>query len=447
MPVVIAALLATAPAVTWAQSGTSLLIGVGSEPGETEVSDTTIPVSASGELWISFHGDAASGCASYGLCGYSGTVVLRPGSDDQIAVVKFRGRHGVDYQSFLSLAGGPTELTATAQVRRTVAGRPAGLCGDEQQNLSSAAISISGQEAAVSLLQSDGTMLSTRCAGPLDGDLAAVSPAASLPLSTLLRGRTSLSLGGTRSFATHGFAGELTSTITLALGKPHTVKASSSPSFPKGIKTQPVRTVTERLSVLRTSGAITAGVQGTANTTVCGLLDSCGLSGTLTLTPAPVQSGGELSAMGPATRPYRDFLAALGLGRTGNPRGITVAGTVDWGGGGTAAEDLTQSGSCTDNAPLGPGGVLLEVHGPTVSAELSVFAGSRTRCPGPILDTEALASGRLPRADLAHRTFTVQTRAAGSTQDDGYVAELSGALTIQVRRGALSSRVEVQPVG
>lgn len=442
-----AALLATAAFSAQALADSSVLLGV-TAPGQRLVSETTVPVSASGELVVSFHGDVFSGCVADGLCGYSGTVIVQPGNGLQLAVGRLRGAHGRSYEAFLELGAGPTELLSAAEVRRTAVGKPAGMCADARQSFTSSPISITGGEATVALLQSGGTLLETRCAGPLDGDLAAVSPSATVPLSTLLRGRSTVSLRGTRSFATHGFAGTVSSTITLALGKPQTVSpGSSKPFFPKGIKTQRTRTVTEQLSLEHTSGALSASIQGTASAAICGLLDSCGLSGTLTLTPQPLQSAGELYASGPATRPYRDFLAALGLSRGGNPRGIQVLGDVEWVDGGTAAEDLSQPGACTDSEPLGAAGLTIAPLGGRVATSFSVFSPPRTGCPGPLLGSEPLASGELPRRDLGAHTLALTVRAAGSREDDGYVAELGGSLTVEVRRGALSSRISVQPVG
>ena len=108
---------------------------------------------------------------------------------------------------------------------------------------------IRGGTLTIALLQAGGTLMSTRCAGPLDGDLAGASPKATISLRAALRGRTVVALQASNPFASNGFAGTVSSTLVLTLGKPS--RPSSGATFPPGIKTQRMRIVTERLSVAR----------------------------------------------------------------------------------------------------------------------------------------------------------------------------------------------------
>jgi hypothetical protein len=190
----------------------------------------------------------------------------------------------------------------SARVQRSGPGGQGRTCADGQGfplfgNTGSAVAR--GGALTIRVLAPGGTLLQTRCAGPLDGDLASVSPAVTVPLATALRGRMSLDLSGTRAFAVHGFAGTITSTLVLNLGMPSRQSSSSSSSFPPGVKPQRLRIVTERLSLVRVQGGLSAAVSGTADPIVCRLLDTCGLSGTLTLAPAAPDFNAEVIAQGP----------------------------------------------------------------------------------------------------------------------------------------------------
>jgi hypothetical protein len=292
------------------------------------------------------------------------------------------------------------------------------------------------------LLQPGGALLQTRCAGPLDSDLAGASPSATISLGRLRRGRTVLDLSGTSTFASHGFVGTISSTVTVQLGKPQT--NSANPSFPPGVKVHQVRIVTEHLSLARIRGALRMALRGSADPTVCGLLDTCGLSGQLSLGPGgPHGVSAQVIATGPASRPYRDFLTALGLSRSGRAHGIGVALTAVWSG--PVRADISQSGEvCTDTAPAAAVAVGL---GPGSTGSYGAFTGSwRTRCPGPLLgDGMGGLSVSLPKSALEHRQFTVALHATGTLQDDGYVIVPHGRLSVLLRRGPTTQQVFSEP--
>jgi hypothetical protein len=212
-----------------------------------------------------------------------------------------------------------------------------------------------------------------------------------------------------------------------------------------------VRIVTESLRVRSLTGSLTAALTGSGNPDVCGPLDSCGVNGTLTITPKLRAPQATLTAIGPASRPYRDFLAALGLSRSGRGRGIDVVGSVFWTDPGSIAAVVHQGGSCTDRGGLGGGEIDLAAGPRTISLGYSVGGllspgpgggGVRTRCPGPMLGQSArLASGTLSRASLGHRTFVLRLRGGGSVADQGYNASLGGAIALRIRRGRVSQQV------
>jgi hypothetical protein len=147
----------------------------------------------------------------------------------------------------------------------------------------------------------------------------------------------------------------------------------------------------------------------------------------------------ELSAFGPVKRPYRDYLAALGLGR-GRTKGIDVTGVISWDDRGLFHEQVSQSGTCSDALSLQGGLVGLNPSGRSVEAAYFLAANLRTRCPGPIVSPNpGLLTGVFPRGDLSKRSFTLTMRSGSAFEDDGYVGRTGGHLSLTVRRGRISS--------
>ena len=90
------------PASTSARSSASSMT--------VKLSDRSIPASFAGQLTVDFHGDAASGCASRGLCGYSGTVSWRPSATGMLDVLSYREHGRLRYTLDLE-AGNPNSVT------------------------------------------------------------------------------------------------------------------------------------------------------------------------------------------------------------------------------------------------------------------------------------------------------------------------------------------------
>jgi hypothetical protein len=424
-----------------AQTSSTLLFFRG--PSDAEVlASTGISARVQGELVVTFHGDAAAGCAGYGLCPYSGTIVVRPRSGE-VGMVTYRHHRRVSHLVLVSVGSLGDGPATTARVARSVAGVAPGTCADAQSLFFSGLSSSSPRGGAVTirLLGPGGSLLQTRCAGPADGDLSGASPAATIRLARLLRGRTVLDLSGSRTFASHGFAGTIDSTLRLELGRPSSHPANGN--FPPGIKTQRVRTVVEQLSLVRVRGRAAATVRGVGDPIVCGLLDSCGLRETLTLAGRGHGESAQLIAIGPARRPYADFLAALGLSRTGRARGIAVSGSVDWAQPVRAV--VSQAGNvCTDTAASG--GIAISLAPDGASGGLS--ESWRTRCPGPSVgNAQSLLAGRFDRSVLGHRQFTIKVAGKGTSSDDGYAIVARGRLSLVLRRGRISQQIDTEPTG
>jgi hypothetical protein len=370
---------------------------------------------------------------------------MRPiGGTLTIATVRQRKRIG--HLVTLFLGAGNTGYTTSARVQRAAPPGQSGTCADAQtsqfgSNIESVA---TGDSITIRLLKTGGSLLQTRCAGPLDGDLAAVSPAVTVSLARALHGGTTLRLPATQTFSVHGFAGTISSTLVLKLGRPSRQPVTSNPNFPRGLKTQRTRIVTERLRVARVQGELSAAVRGTSDPDVCALLDTCGLSGTLTLGVATGSVTGQVVAMGPAGRPYRDFLTAMGLARNGRARGITVGVFLILAG--RIQAEMSQAGAtCTDTGGFGVVSAAVGISRPGASG--GAFAGGwRSRCPGPLFGVAlpGVAASVAPGA-VGHRQFAIDVRGQGAAGDDGYVISPGGGVTAVMRRGSLTSQFETFP--
>ncbi len=412
--------------------GSGVLVAFGGSPGKP-LAQYEVSIAVKGEASVSFHGDQASGCRRHGLCGYKGEIVLRPDPSGVIFVSKYRRHHRISESATLFLDLGSTGMGLAAHTTRFANGSEAGLCADGAQSAIFPTAQSTDGRLTLALVQSGDGILSTRCAGPLDGDVAQAAPRATVPVRSLMRPGRLIDLSGTHRFAGHGFAGTVTSTIVLRVRSSRRGSGGSGPI--KG-KTKRIRFVTEKLQLVGLSGGLTASLRGTPNTEVCRLLDSCGLSGTLSWSPMPVQANGELTATGLASRPMRDFRAALGLGGPGNPRRISVNGSIEWKDLGSVIERVTQSGQCVDSASLGRGSVLLIVRRKEIATAYYPGSPLRTRCPGPLLQTDVarLAVGAIHPSSFARRRFTINLVAATRLQEDGYLARLSGHLALVVKR-------------
>lgn len=417
-------------------SGSGFLVAFGGSDSGRLVAEYQIPITATGELSINFHGDRAAGCEQWGLCAYRGRIALPPARGGSVLVSKF-SRHGrTSYRADLVLGTGFNDAGFASHTSRVVSGSVVGLCADEQNYPIFVSSKSQAGRFTLRLLQPDAQDITTRCAGPLEEDVSRASPRATVPVESLLRGGGQIRLAGTRLFSGHGFAGTVSSTIVLRLGAARRQKGIGR-GFRKGTKTARIRSITERLRLVRSSGGLTFALQGSANATVCQLLDSCGLHGQISLTPVPTHASAELSASGLASRPRRDLLTALGLARDGNPKGILIVGSVTWKDRGLLTEKVAQSGTCTDSVGLQTGFVSMYPAGSALDTTY-VPSTLRTRCPGPMLDSDlaSLAGATLTRHRLSRPRFTIELRPGHSLADDGYLVHPSGQLSLTLKRTA-----------
>ncbi len=392
-------------------------------------------LTVSGEVRIVFHGDPAAGCAARGLCEYSGTAIWKPGPSVSATFFLIRQGHALQSSGFTffneDIAGLEGEI-----VHRSVPGAAAAECADASapEDL----LSVTGHGTSVTLAPD--VTVAGRCAGPLAGDLSPAVPRVTLATRTLRRRRIRLDLSGTRTFAAHGLSGTVNSTIIVTGRKLRSNTQSSTPSP----GTHRIRIVSESLTIVRGSGSMSALIAGAQDMNVCSLLDSCGARGEITWKIAPSHIKGDIWASGPASLPLKAYRVALGL-LPGRPdRHIFVLGDLGWSDHQTLHESLTQAGAvCNDSAPVAGGSVQLAVAGGALHASYAADTDGRTRCPGPVLDAslDPQLAGTIALSRV-RRQFLVHLGGGSSVADDGYTARQSGSLTLTLRRGRVTQRIE-----
>jgi hypothetical protein len=441
---------ATAPGVAGALANLTRVGGkLGS--GQGAVAESIVPFHASGALTVTFRGDRAAGCARQGVCAYRGTVSWSAAPGGDLALIRFRDGSRVRAEA-VEVPGTDSSLTqpaVAAEVDRTLPGGAIARCADTADSANGFGASIVRRESAlrVQLLTRSTDLLSTRCAGPIDAVLASSSPAATIAIARIARGRQ-LDLSRRRTFSAGGFTGTIDSTVVLRLGRPRTEKnLGLSPLLLGllGLPPGPIRTVTEPLRLTGATGTITAHVSGDTDRLVCSLLDACGLAGSVALTPRPAPVTGDLIVFGSAKQPEAPYLAALGLG-PGPTDGLFAEGSLAWNDHGLARLSDAQDGQhCSDAIPLDGGSVGLEVIGARIEANYTPVSLLHGECPGPELGNDELASGSVPLSALHGASFALRLRPTGAITDDGYQVSLSGSVTLQLSVGKLSDVVTAEP--
>ncbi|MGH2910477.1 MAG: hypothetical protein ACRDK8_14440 [Solirubrobacteraceae bacterium] len=420
--------------------------------GDHLVSEVDMPVCVTGRLTVTFAGDPATGCATEGLCGYSGTETFSPGSGNvgDLNVIT-TARHGHRSTSATLFVGGPGS-PLTSAVQRTVStptGTRTTACSDNVGGLTNLGgelftLGVRGGRATIDLAHGQQPLLGSRCAGPLDVDLASAMPSRTVALGTLQRGETTIDLMGHGPFAAHGLTGTVSSTLVLTLGRPQHER--QTPAVPKGpTQVRVAHSATVGYRITRLSGSAVSTVQSSAMPAVCGPFDACGLGGTITVIPGALARGSVfLSTAGLGSRaPDRELRAQL---RGAGPASTRLLGAGQAGVRGTVQAALTQGGgACSDSVALHQFTLRLARvgHWLTVSLAPSVSQAAdplRTRCPGPDLGTQRFAAASVPAAVLGRPAFTV--RLSGRAFSAGpYRVTTRSTLALTLRRGATHVRV------
>jgi hypothetical protein len=218
----------------------------------------------------------------------------------------------------------------------------------------------------------------------------------------------------------------------------------------------PVRRLEVRYVVERVAGALSASFSAPADPAECTLLDACGLTGTLALTPERGrQAVGALVAVAPARLPRARVRAALGLVR-GSTRGVIggVSGLALFGGGRLRATAALPGVAmpCVDERPVEA--AIVEISAGRTGPLRATFspaerggpdAGLRTRCPGPFAAESVFEGGAsvtsVPRTALRGRRLVLRFAAPRRGADPALPTTIRPDVTVTLRRAEVRERV------
>ncbi|HTU28042.1 MAG TPA: hypothetical protein VMF07_01585, partial [Solirubrobacteraceae bacterium] len=206
--------------------------------GSRLVSEIDLPVCVTGGVTVTFAGDPAAGCAVGGLCGYSGTETFAPDSRDSgdlnITTVEQHGQRSTS--ATLSIGGPGSPVTSAVQrTLSTGSGTQTTSCSDDvgtSQDFGGAFynLPVTGGQVAIDLSHTTTPPLGSRCAGPLEVDVASAMPTRTVALRTLEQGETAIDLSGGGQFTAHGLSGTVSSTLVLTLGRPQRERQTPVPT-------------------------------------------------------------------------------------------------------------------------------------------------------------------------------------------------------------------------
>jgi hypothetical protein len=423
-----------------AAGGGTGLFGVFFTDSGRIVRQTTTPVEVQGRVEVEFHGDTAAGCDALGTCDTTGRIAWEPGHSASLALVdiQLNGRRSTQTQGTLFFqSASDQDSTIVAKVLRGTGGAPKA-CADARRSSLAPSLDPAGRGRLRVDLAGPGRedLLATRCGGPLWGDVGlAIAP---ISLAVVRRGRATVGLAAQRSFAGHGFAGTVSSSLVLRLGRPHSATSHAPP--PDAFPQHSVRMLTASYRIERVTGRVRVGFQGESELARCEPLDACGLTGTVDLVTSARSGTAYLSAFGSGSLPRSRFRAALGL-TAGSARGVTVSGGGDWSGPGSAVQAQTWQvgGFCRSETPVLSGALQIQTAGGTARVDFgggSVEPGApHGRCPGPLpAEVPILVSGSVGLRALAGRRVVLHLRQGHRFSGEAHAGSTSGDVTIVLRR-------------
>jgi hypothetical protein len=391
-------------------------------------------LAATGSITYTWQGDPARGCAAAAVCDVQGALAVDSAGT---ADAERFGR-----QTVINLD------TSSITVRvLTGTGASAGECIDVPPESGGQAVTVSrGRHGRlVGILQ--GSLSSGRCAGPLASELGRLR----VPVRRSGGKRPSFDLRTKQAFVAGPFAGELVSTLVLRPAPPGE-SASSSSSFggaPPPSHKALVEHVTLRYRVSSLPEALDTSFTGESDP-FCGVLDSCGASGTVTLSPGASRKTLTLTASRVVRRRVGagQVIADFRGGRL-VPEGSLSLALV------TSETFVRADGSRCQDSVRSP--VVLVAGGFPPARRSSVFLtvangeedALRTHCPGPgladVIGGQASAAGLLARgpieaAGLLQRHSRLTLTNPGGFSGLGYVGSRTGAIglaltLVRVRAG------------
>jgi hypothetical protein len=450
---VLLALGLSAPAAS-AQSVTQNLAAI-LDPQVRAIRSISIPVQVRGSLAVDFRGDAAGGCPV--SCDLEGSLLWAPATAAELTVYEYSDHGRREMYGTLIASGARTTAVVTRKL-------PApGSCSDVRTDeffaldfSAEARDHIDMRIAHAPGPQPDADVLTTRCAGPAEGDIASVLPVRRLDRAALLKGETTVDLSNERAFAARGLAGTVRSSVVLALGRPHVDSRRDEPLGERARGGRRYRTMIATYRIERVAGDLVARFHGSAEPALCRSLDSCGASGTVRVSPSVSSGDAVFIASGPARRSRRQLGAALGLLPRSRVAGIDSSGYAFWDADAGQVAGSYANGdrqACNDDEPLGPGSLSFEV---TRRRVIATYVGGgyfgdpfRTRCPGPTF-VDVTAGGEPVLGSVPLRAFrrprvVIPLTRAGSFETDAYAGRLEPALELVMRRVDVDTRVAREP--
>ncbi|HEX8120445.1 MAG TPA: hypothetical protein VF549_04185 [Solirubrobacteraceae bacterium] len=409
----------------------------------TRSESTGFSVRSEGSVVVDWEGDPAT-CEPLGRCSMRGTTTWRLPPEGTMSLSRSRARGSApEIDGDISLydqLGPQGGEPLTTRVRD--GGR---LCADEIPNPARVPLTGAngGRDVAIALAR--GSMFSTRCPGPLAGDVAAALPRLQLPYAQLARGRTTLRLAGTGSFAAAGLRGTATSSVTLRIARPQR-RGESREEEPEAR----VRVVQSLFRIADVRGEVAIDLAGGAAPGPCTALDSCGAAGTQRLAPASEAGLVVLYSVARTRVGRRAARAGVGLAPGGLRRGVEAGGGGGWRGPGRIRASVAMPGRpvCVDEAPLDDGALSFEAHRDRMQVRFApaIQGPLRTRCAGPLVASgdSGLATADVPLSTFGRRRVELTfARARRNLLDDGWAASVHSEVTVVLER----TRVLEQVIG
>lgn len=255
--------------------------------------------------------------------------------------------------------------------------------------------------------------IGTRCAGPLDADVARALPELVLPLARAARGRHLFSIAGTRRFTGSGFTGTVDSTVELFLGRPRSALVSA----PRGTDLEPQLATGATVRVLSVTGKVWVHASATPTSASCASLGACGQRTTIEITAG-----------------LRHNLQSA-IYRARPSRG-PVSGFFNWSDRGLVRA-TSLPGGCRDAVPLASPTVYITQHRKEFllgyAPSSLAYDPLRTRCAGPVLGFRSLLRGTVAVNSLIRHTVRLHLSTPTAFSENGYRVTSSGSLTIRLR--------------
>jgi hypothetical protein len=413
-------------------------------------------ISVTGSVTVAWQGDPARGCAAAGLCGYRGSVALRPADTSQVELT-FDHRVLVDGYGSLSTGDSPVIRVTRDEGDGTTTGGCVDLARSDQVDLG---LVSSGRGRVLVRFAAFG-LSPRRCAGPVIANALDRLPAGTLSLARLQRGGAVVDLAGRARFGAGPFSALVVSTLRMRIGRPHAQQQIPPELLPPQGQRRPatrrvrVATVHARYRISSLLGSITVPFQGLPEPG-CVPLDACGVTGTASFGIIAhdgwvVVDGGALVRR--SDRGLRGLIAALERG----DGEVTAYGILPHASG-TTTVDVQRTGGapCRDSARLRAPLISSRFVRRRLALEVGADTGEpvadlvRAGCPGPTLEdvsgTQPLARASLPLAALARRRLEVVLLGDGPFGGSGYSGTRHARFTFELRRLRIKVSYGTQPV-